>query len=58
MNKPSHAVKSMTVDSRKVLPSTSGSNNLASADILKKQVELLKARLDRRNIKVSKAAES
>ncbi|XP_045482456.1 regulator of G-protein signaling 7 isoform X1 [Harmonia axyridis] len=58
MNKPIHGVKSMTVDSRKMLPSTSGIESSASVDILKKQVELLRARLDRRNIKVSKAAES
>lgn len=58
MNKPIHGVKIMHNGPPKMSPSTSGLNSKNSVDILKKQIALLKSRLERRNIKVSKAAES
>lgn len=55
-NKPLHN-KNMPIGPC-LSPSTSSSNNKLSIDILKKQIELLKQRLERRNIKVSKVAEA
>lgn len=59
MNKPLLGIKNMHLGPPRMSPSTSGLNNKnTSIDAIKKQIILLKARLDRRNIKVSKAAES
>jgi regulator of G-protein signaling len=58
MNKPMHGIKNMQVGPPRMSPSTSGINSKSSVDIVKKQIALLKCRLERRNIKVSKAAES
>lgn len=58
MNKPLHALKNMHVGPPRMSPSTSGISSKSSLDLLKKQIALLKSRLERRNIKVSKAAES
>ncbi|KAK9889334.1 hypothetical protein WA026_004609 [Henosepilachna vigintioctopunctata] len=58
MNKPIHGVKSLTIEPRKMSPSTSGIESNVSTETLKRQIDALKARLGRRNIKVSKAAES
>uniref|UniRef100_A0A6P7FJ36 Regulator of G-protein signaling egl-10 n=1 Tax=Diabrotica virgifera virgifera TaxID=50390 RepID=A0A6P7FJ36_DIAVI len=57
MHKPTHAAKTVTISS-KLLPSTSGLPSKNSKEQLKKQLNWLKSRLDRRNIKISKAAES
>lgn len=60
MNKPIHGIKNMNVgfQNRCTSPSTSGLNSADSVDILKRQIFLLKSRLDKRNIKVSKVAEA
>lgn len=58
MNKPLVGNKNANLSNQKMSPSTSGIVNKSSIEILKKHIELLKSRLERRNIKVSKAAES
>ncbi|XP_018566519.1 regulator of G-protein signaling 7 [Anoplophora glabripennis] len=58
MNKPIHGVKNMYLVTPRMSPSTSGLPPKNSTEQLKKQIILLKSRLDRRNIKLSKAAES
>ncbi|XP_019869455.2 regulator of G-protein signaling 7 [Aethina tumida] len=59
MNKPIHGVKNMHVGPPRMSPSTSGNiSKVTTVEAVKKQISLLKSRLERRNIKVSKAAES
>ena len=60
MNKPIYGSKNIQITSQnlRILPSTSelGSKNVI--ENLKKQISLLKLRLERRNFKVSKVAEA
>lgn len=56
MNKPIHGTKNVYVPP-KLSPSTSGISKV-TVEQLRKQIALLKVRLDRRNIKISKAAET
>lgn len=59
MNKPIHGVKNTHVGPPRMSPSTSGNiSKVTTVEAVKKQISLLKSRLERRNIKVSKAAES
>lgn len=58
MNKPIHGVKNTYLVTPRMSPSTSGLPPKNTVEQLKKQIALLKSRLDRRNIKLSKAAES
>lgn len=60
MNKPLHGYKNMHIGGAtpRLSPSTSEFPNKVTAESLKKQIALLKTRLDRRNIKVSKVAEA
>ncbi|CAH1153550.1 unnamed protein product [Phaedon cochleariae] len=59
MNKPIHGVKQSNMAPPKISPSTSGLvPPKKSVEQLKKQIIMLKIRIDRRNIKISKAAES
>lgn len=57
MNKPTHGSKAVFVPP-KLSPSTSGLPVKTTVEQLRKQIETLKSRLERRNIKVSKAAET
>lgn len=57
MNKPSVGAKTTHIGSR-MSPSTSGINTKGPFDLLERQIVLLKSRLERRNIKVSKVAEA
>lgn len=57
MNKPLHGMRNVYVPP-KLSPSTSGLSTKATVEHLRKQIALLTTRLDRRNIKVSKAAET
>lgn len=56
IHKPIHGVKANTAPN--LSPSTSNLAQKTTAEQLIKHIELLKSRLDRRNIKISKAAES
>lgn len=60
MNKPIYGTKNTQVTAHvvKISPSTSDMANKTTIANLKKQIALIKTRLDRRNIKVSKVAES
>lgn len=57
MNKPLYGFKAVQGPPR-MSPSTSGLSNKSSIGTIQKQIALLKSRLERRNIKVSKASES
>lgn len=57
MHKPIHGVKLVNI-APQLSPSTSGLAPKNNVEQFKKQIALLKSRLDRRNIKISKAAES
>ncbi|KAJ8986258.1 hypothetical protein NQ317_009967 [Molorchus minor] len=58
MNKPIHGVKNIHLVPPKLSPSTSGLPPKNAMEQLRKQIDLLNIRLDRRNIKMSKVAES
>ncbi|CAG9759989.1 unnamed protein product [Ceutorhynchus assimilis] len=58
MNKPMKGLKNLQIGAPKLSPSTSGLHPKVTVESLRKQVTLLKSQLERRNIKVSKAAES
>ncbi|XP_030748738.1 regulator of G-protein signaling 7-like isoform X1 [Sitophilus oryzae] len=58
MKKPTKGLKSLQIGPAKLSPSTSGLHSKVTVDSLKRQINLLKSQLERRNIKVSKAAES
>ena len=58
MNKPMRGVKNMQIGPPKLSPSSSGLQTKVTVESLQKQIALLKSQLERRNIKVSKAAES
>lgn len=59
MNKPAQGFKNThIIGPPRLSPSTSDVKNKASTDNLKKQITVLKSRLERRNIKVSKVAEA
>ncbi|KRT83370.1 hypothetical protein AMK59_4021 [Oryctes borbonicus] len=60
MNKPIYGVKNTQVAAQgiKMSPSTSTVESKTTTENIKKQINLLKVRLDRRNIKVSKVAEA
>ncbi|XP_050314334.1 regulator of G-protein signaling 7 [Anthonomus grandis grandis] len=58
MNKPNRAMKNKQNNPAKILFSLSGSQPKNSSEQLKKQITVLKTQLERRNIKVSKAAET
>ncbi|XP_019765423.2 regulator of G-protein signaling 7 isoform X1 [Dendroctonus ponderosae] len=58
MNKPSKGLKKLEIGPPKLSPSTSGLHPKVTVESLHKQITLLKTQLERRNIKVSKAAET
>lgn len=59
MNKPEHGFKNThIIGPPRLSPSTSDVKNKVTIDNLKKQIAVLKSRLERRNIKVSKVAEA
>ncbi|XP_060515802.1 regulator of G-protein signaling 7 [Cylas formicarius] len=58
INKPMKNLKNVQIGPPKLSPSTSGLQPKVTVASLQKQVNLLKIQLERRNIKVSKAAES
>lgn len=58
MNKPVRGLKNLQIGPPKLSPSISGLHSKVTVESLKKQIAMLKNQLERRNIKVSKAAES
>lgn len=58
MNKPMKGLKNLQIGPPKLSPSMSGLQPKVTIQSLKKQIALLRTQLERRNIKISKAAES